>query len=81
MVPSNNYIEGVLTLLNWGASTISRLKGVQKVGKEPLLEEFPILSSVGHVGPTSNTESMSGCFETTPSCRSPTWPDLSERLR
>jgi len=73
-----HYIEGILNLFRQGASRTSRLKGVEKVGKEPLLKEFLIRGTVGRMGPTSSTEGMSRCFDVIPGSRSPHAPTFQK---
>ena len=45
---------------------ISQLKGVAKVGKDPIPEETPTLSTSGGRRPTSNSEGVLLCFDVAP---------------
>jgi len=55
MVPLKGLMEGILSLLEQGVYIIHQLKGIEREGKDPLLEEPPTCSGRG---PTSINEGV-----------------------
>jgi len=78
MVPSNSSTDGILTFLEQGASMISWLKGVAKVGNNPFQEEPPT-PSTGGGGLTSISIGELLCFNIASCPRPPLGLNRSER--